>query len=260
MRKTGCIVNGTVARAIIVGVPQSLLPSVLAENGGRFKVSASWVSAFCAEDLGWSFRKGTTAAQKLPNNFNEQGYMTILRLAYYVRVFNVPPSNVFNADQTGVTLVPSGNDRTYDVKGGKDISVIGSEEKRAFTVCLGSAADGTILPFQSIWKGKTTSSLPKTRDQFQHLRFRYGLNEKNHWSNLKTTQDYFEHILASRVDDDQYWVAYIDCWKIHKSKAFLDWARAKYPKLLILFVPAGCTGKFQPADLILQRVFKHIIR
>jgi hypothetical protein len=23
---------------------------------------------------------------------------------------------------------------------------------------------------------------------------------------------------------------------------------------------AGCTGKFQPADLILQRVFKHIIR
>jgi hypothetical protein len=55
--------------------------------------------------------------------------MTILRLAYYVRVFNVPPSNLFNADQTGVTLVPSGNDRTYDVKRGKDISVIGSEEK-----------------------------------------------------------------------------------------------------------------------------------
>ncbi len=156
-------------------------------------------------------------------------------------------------------MVPSGNDRTYDVKGGKDISVIGSEEKRAFTVCLGSAADGTILPFQSIWKGKTTSSLPKTRDQFQHLRFHYGLNEKNHWSNLKPTQDYFEHILASRVDDNQYWVAYIDCWKIHKSKAFLEWARAKYSKLLILFVPAGCTGKFQPADLILQCVFKHII-
>jgi hypothetical protein len=34
MRKTGCIVNGTVAHAIIVGVLQSLLPSLLAENGG----------------------------------------------------------------------------------------------------------------------------------------------------------------------------------------------------------------------------------
>jgi hypothetical protein len=35
-------------------------------------------------------------------------------------------SNIFNEDQTGVKLVPSGNDRTYDVKGGKDIAVIGS--------------------------------------------------------------------------------------------------------------------------------------
>ena len=101
--------------------------------------------------------------------------------------------------------------------------------------------------------------MPKSRDQFKELWFRYGLNEKNHWSNLKTTQEYFEHILSSGVDTNQYWVAYIDCWNIHKSKALLDWARAKYPHLLILFVPAGCTGKFQPADLILQRVFKHII-
>jgi hypothetical protein len=106
-----------------------LLPSLLAENGGRLNVSNS--------------------------------------------------SNVFNEDQTGVKLVPSGNERTYDVKGGKDIAVIGSEDKRAFTACLGSAADGTIIPFQSNWKGKNTSSLLKTRDQFQHLRFCCGLNEKN---------------------------------------------------------------------------------
>jgi hypothetical protein len=63
-------------------------------------------------------QKGTTVAQKLPN-FNEHGYMTILRLAYSVQVFDIPPSNAFNADQTGVLLIPSGNDRTYDVKGVK---------------------------------------------------------------------------------------------------------------------------------------------
>jgi hypothetical protein len=28
---------------------------------------------------------------------------------------------------------------------------------------------------------------------------------------------------------------------------------------LILFLPAGCTREFQPADLILQHVFKHIM-
>jgi hypothetical protein len=83
------------------------------------------------------------------------------------------------------SMLPSGNDRTYDVKGGKDISVIVGEEKQAFTAHIGSAADGTILPFQSIWKGKTTASLPKTRNQLMHHQFCYCWNEKNQLNNLK---------------------------------------------------------------------------
>ena len=63
MRKTGCIFNGAVVHTIIVSVLQSLLPSILAKNGGRFKVSTSRVSAFCAEAFGWSFRICTTVAQ-----------------------------------------------------------------------------------------------------------------------------------------------------------------------------------------------------
>jgi len=199
-------------------------------------------------------QNGTTASQKLPADYNNKGYMTILRLAFYVRVFNVPMSHVFNADQTGVVLIPSGNDQTYDIKGKKDISVIGGEEKWAFTAVLGSAANGTILPFQSIWKGKTVGSLSSTWHHFSHLNFQYSLNDQNHWSNLKTTQEYFHNVLQSDVNDDEYWVAFIDCWKIHKTKAFLAWIHEKYPKCLILFVPAGCTGKFQPADLLLQRI------
>ena len=260
IRATGSVINGSTARIVILGVLQSKIPEILFENGGHFRVSSTWVSDFCATTMGWTFRKGTTAAQKLPADYNNQGYMTILRLAYYVRVFNVPMSHVFNADQTGVVLIPSGNDRTHDIKGKKDFSVIGGEEKRAFTAVLGSAANGTILPFQSIWKGKTVGSLSSTWHHFSHLNFQYSLNDQNHWSNLKTTQEYFHNVLRSRVNDDEYWVAFIDCWKIHKSKAFLAWIREKYPKCLILFVPAGCTGKFQPADLLLQRILKHIIR
>ncbi len=45
-----------------------------------------------------------------------------------MRVFNIPPSYVFNSDQIGVTFVPSGNDRTYDLKGDNVVSVIGSDE------------------------------------------------------------------------------------------------------------------------------------
>ncbi len=118
---------------------------------------------------------------------------------------------MFNADQIGVVLIPLGNDQTYDIKGKKDISVFGGKEKRAFTAVLGSAADGTILPSKSISKGNTVSSLPSTQHQFSHLNFLYGLNDQNHWSNLKTTQEYFHNLLHSRVNDDEYWVAFMDC-------------------------------------------------
>ncbi len=46
MRKTECIFNGAVVHTIIVSVLQPLLPSILAKNGGKFKVSTSRVSAF----------------------------------------------------------------------------------------------------------------------------------------------------------------------------------------------------------------------
>ena len=106
--------------------------------------------------------------------------MTILRLEYYERVFSIAKSHVFNADQTDVVLIPSGNDRTYDHKGKKDMSILGCEEKRGFTVVIGSAADGAILPLQSVRKGKAVNSLPKTRNEFSHLNFQYGLNDQNH--------------------------------------------------------------------------------
>ena len=35
---------------------------------------------------------------------------------------------------------------------------------------------------------------------------------------------------------------------------------ANHPYIIILFVPAGCTGLFQPCDVGLQRVFKHSLK
>jgi hypothetical protein len=51
-------------------------------------------------------------------------------------------------------------------------------------------------------------------------------------------------------------VLLFDCWSVHKSAAFLDWLRSTYPLFHPLFIPAGCTGKAQPADVILQRPMK----
>jgi hypothetical protein len=55
---------------------------------------------------------------------------------------------------------------------------------------------------------------------------------------------------------DCHAVLLFDCWSVHKSAAFLDWLRSTYPLFHPLFIPAGCTGKAQPADVILQRPMK----
>lgn len=42
-------------------------------------------------------------------------------------------SMMVNADQTGLVLVPGGNDPTYKVKGSKQELIHGNDKKRAFT-------------------------------------------------------------------------------------------------------------------------------
>ncbi|KAJ6602305.1 hypothetical protein B0H10DRAFT_2230189 [Mycena sp. CBHHK59/15] len=39
----------------------------------------------------------------------------------------------------------------------------------------------------------------------------------------------------------------INCWSVHKSKEFLVWM--KHPNIIVLFVPGGCTGIWQPLDI-----------
>jgi hypothetical protein len=53
-------------------------------------------------------------------------------------------------------------------------------------------------------------------------------------------------------------VLLFDCWSVHKSAAFLDWLTSTYPVFHPVFIPAGCTGKAQPADVVLQRPMKAV--
>lgn len=43
-----------------------------------------------------------------------------------------------------------------------------------------------------------------------------------------------------------------DCWSVHKSDGFLSWLSSTYPSYHPLVVPAGCTGKAQPADVVFR--------
>lgn len=56
--------------------------------------------------------------------------------------------------------------------------------------------------------------------------------------------------------ESQKCVWIIDCWYGHIDLSFRQWVREQYPWLLVLYIPAACTSKLQPCDLVLNKTIK----
>ena len=91
----------------------------------------------------------------------------------------------------------------------------------------------------------------------------------NHWSALDTCKKFVEKILVPYKDSQvkllnlpamQEMIWLIDCWSVHISKEFREWMKNHHPKIHILYILANCTSIYQPADVIIQRPFKHAFR
>ncbi|CAM6129934.1 unnamed protein product [Calypogeia fissa] len=88
-------------------------PEVLLEFGGKHKISRPYVRHFVRTKMGWSFRYTTTDASKLPTNWQAQGDAVTHRIVYLVHAYRIPGCLVVNGDQTGMTVMPVGAERTY---------------------------------------------------------------------------------------------------------------------------------------------------
>jgi len=145
------------------------------------------------------------AAQKIPDDWEDQCKKSALRLGYEIKEYDITEvAFLVNTDQTQVTLTP-GDKLTYEETGSKQVSLVGSEEKRAFTVLVGIAGDGTLLPFQAIYEGKTTCSIPsKNAPHYDDLLATGALLEfsgtKTYWSNVNTMQSWVNNILTLYFD------------------------------------------------------------
>jgi hypothetical protein len=47
---------------------------------------------------------------------------------------------------------------------------------------------------------------------------------------------------------------------VHISEEFLEWARHIYPRLVLLYIFANCTGWLQPLDLSFNLTFKRCLK
>ena len=126
-----------------------------------FSILYAWTKNFVKNVLNWSYRAATSAAGKLPKDYEDQGKAMAQRCAYLVSVHNIPKELIVNTDQTGIHLVSTSDSRTWEMKGAKHIRIHGQDDKRQITVAVSSTASGKFLPFQEIFQGISTTSLPK---------------------------------------------------------------------------------------------------
>ncbi|KAJ6513471.1 hypothetical protein C8R45DRAFT_1050224 [Mycena sanguinolenta] len=235
LRTAGCVVN-------------KRNPAIL----NAFKCSEKFVRSFLESVLDWSSRKATRAAKHIPDNAGELTERTFFRLVQAIESEHVPASLVVNYDQTGNYILPNGS-QTFEVRGAKQVSVAGKDEKRAYTIGMATCADGKPLPTEQIWSGKSKLSLPKeTADGYQQVKD-YASNKKtSHFSTQSTMQDWVTKAVIEAdqdLDDDQKIILYIDIYPVHTSQEFRDFV-FKLGNIILIF----------PQDVGLQRVAKHKLK
>ncbi|KAL3688870.1 hypothetical protein R1sor_015179 [Riccia sorocarpa] len=267
IRSCGSILNSLYIQLLLIGFLRSKWPSALRENGGTFTCSRSWVRQWVRNRLGWSFRASTTGAAHMPMDYKEKGKILKLRMAYLVHLHGVCPDLIINMDQTAVRLQPVGTERTYVMKGIREVAVSGKEDKRQITCCVTSSASGILLPFQLIFQGKTRLTIPVTPSAIllQHNGWHLTCTQ-NHWASFDTMKDWVDRILAPYYVQickkhelqvgEQKMVLLLDCWAVHRGKEFRAFMEKNHPYVLLLYVPAGCTSIYQPADVAIQRPLK----
>jgi len=243
-----------------------------------FCCSEKFVCHFYESVLNWTPRKVTCVAAHIPPNAPELCEQTFFRLVYAIKWEEIPVKLVINVDQMGVYVLPN-NSRTFHDKGAAQVDAVAKDEKRVYTLLVVSTAAGDFLPFQQVWGGKTSHSLPsatapRMKDALERcFHFTNAASEKNpnsHFSTLKTMKEWVVEIMVPYVqgvieadpdlDEHQKAILFIDIYPVHASRDFTGYIFNDHPNIILIFVLGNCTGIFQPADVGLQRVIKHFLK
>jgi hypothetical protein len=259
--------------------------AVFSSAGVTWEPKTSWARVF-ATRIGLSLRKGTQAARHLPANFEQIKHLHILRFVWLVSLYGLQPCFVFNLDETGVRFMPL-KGKTWGEKGAKQISITGLDDKRQFTAFpIINAAGELCGHVQLTWQGTTLASCPKSACQTIYSNTLTHHATKSHWSTPTTVEAHVDDLYESYFLPKckalglkpavTYWMICWDVYSSHREKALLARLKIKsvpslflhsvycflvqyrfhpllifcrYPMLIVLFIPASCTGELQPLDV-----------
>ena len=104
----------------------------------------------------------TSKLHFLEGAIKETGLLIHNNIVSKVKRHKIPNAFILNLDQTPTKYVTVAQ-TTLAKKNSKSVAIAGGSDKCSITATLAVSFDGTFLPMQLIYGGKTTQSLPKLK-------------------------------------------------------------------------------------------------
>ena len=102
---SGGSINRKLTIATAIGITRAVQPSLLPENGGHLLLNKSWADSIL-KIIGYVKRKGTKAATKLPENYDELAQEYVKRIVETVKKSTIPWELVVTMDETALPIIP----------------------------------------------------------------------------------------------------------------------------------------------------------
>jgi hypothetical protein len=109
MRDSGQPLDSTIAQTIIQGIISAVAPELFERRtkSGFFSVSRRSVRKFVRRHMGWTWRRSTTVASKLPADWESQGHDMAYKIAALVKTYDIPKELVINSNKIALHIRPS---------------------------------------------------------------------------------------------------------------------------------------------------------
>ena len=223
--------------------------------------SSSWAQSLFRR-MGFTRRRKTTSKVDIPEAARKEiEYLFLYEIVNKVEKYKIPDSLVINLDQTPLKIVQCSN-TTLAKKNSKNVTIVGSSDKRSITATFSITLSGKFLPMQLIYGGKTQQSLP--RYQFPSG-FSLSVNEK-HFSNTTESIKLLKEIIipyvkkereAKGLGEDQKALVVMDVFTGQMTSEVRDVLREN--NILVTNVPANMTRFYQPLDLTVNGSAKRFL-
>ena len=254
--------GGKVTYSIAIATAKALIERSSDSSLSLIKPSTNWAQSLFRR-MGFKKRATTTGKVSIPEGAKKESELVFLHdIVGKIEKYEIPSSLVINLNQTQSKYIQCSR-YTMEKAGAKSVTIVGASDKRAITATFSITLDGSFLPMQLIYGGKTKKSLPPV--EFPEG-FSLSVNP-THYSNTEESIKIIKEIIVPYVKKEREnrnvplnfpAVLIMDVFRGQMTDSVLGLLESE--NILVVRVPNNMTHLFQPLDLTVNSWAKNYMR